>query len=158
MSSFIVPDSNIFIKLLVPEHDAEQAFQFCHACLEQNIRFIVPELFRYEVTQVAYSKGCAITTIIELLQSYEDNGLICQPPKPPTWIRAGQMIDAAHPKSGYPSMYDTIYHALAIEKKTVFITADKRHYEKCKSFGHIALLHDWQDALTTIQTQPRHLN
>jgi predicted nucleic acid-binding protein len=41
-------------------------------------------------------------------------------------------------------MYDSIYHALAIVEDGVFVTADNRHFEKVKNFGHIALLKDWE--------------
>lgn len=44
-------------------------------------------------------------------------------------------------------MYDSVYHAMAIINDGVFITSDKRHYEKTKSFGHITLLKDWESAL-----------
>lgn len=41
-------------------------------------------------------------------------------------------------------MYDSIYHALAIETKGVFITADRRHFVKTECFSHICLLSDWK--------------
>ncbi len=41
------------------------------------------------------------------------------------------------------SFYDAGYHAIAIENKGVFVTADKKYYEKTKSLKHIKLLSDY---------------
>lgn len=45
-----------------------------------------------------------------------------------------------HPKT---SFYDASQHALAISKKSTFLTCDKKYYEKTKSLGHIKLLKDY---------------
>ncbi len=65
------------------------------------------------------------------------------------WLQAEQICKHGHKKSGFPTMYDSVYHAMAVINNGVFITSDKRHYEKAKSFGHIALLDDWEEALET---------
>lgn len=41
------------------------------------------------------------------------------------------------------TFYDASYHALALDKGALFLTADKKYYEKAKSFGHIKLLKDY---------------
>ncbi len=41
-------------------------------------------------------------------------------------------------------MYDSIYHAMAINRHTTFVTADNRHIAKTKQLGSILLLNDWQ--------------
>ena len=48
----------------------------------------------------------------------------------------------SRPKSGFPSFYDAIYHALAMINDCDFITADRRHYEKTKALGKVKLLDD----------------
>ena len=62
-----------------------------------------------------------------------------------------KIASTGHEKSGFPSIYDSIYHALAIHEKAVFLTADKRHYEKSKSFGHICLLKDWENLFVDVE-------
>jgi predicted nucleic acid-binding protein len=42
------------------------------------------------------------------------------------------------------SFYDASYHALALNKGKVFLTADKKYYEKAKKLGHIQLLRDYR--------------
>lgn len=41
------------------------------------------------------------------------------------------------------SFYDASYHALAIEQKGTFITADKKYFEKTKKEGRVMLLKDY---------------
>ena len=60
------------------------------------------------------------------------------------WQTVEKMVRSGHPKSGFPSLYDSCYHALAIERDMTFITADKRHKAKTKTFGHILLLNEWK--------------
>lgn len=43
-------------------------------------------------------------------------------------------------------LFDTLYHALAIDLDAVFVTADESYYRKAKSQGHIRLLKDWEIA------------
>ena len=57
--------------------------------------------------------------------------------------------DLWHEKSGFPTIYDSIYHALAIQLDAVFLTADKKHYAKAKEYGHIKLLSEWETIFTT---------
>ena len=61
---------------------------------------------------------------------------------------AKAITDAGHPKSGYPSFYDAVYHALAIGLDCKFITADAKHYEKTKRLRYIVLLADWKKVVT----------
>jgi predicted nucleic acid-binding protein len=37
-------------------------------------------------------------------------------------------------------LFDTLYHATALEMDAVFITADRRHYDKAARYGRIMLL------------------
>jgi predicted nucleic acid-binding protein len=70
-----------------------------------------------------------------------------QSPERLTWLNSEHICQNGHEKSGYPTMYDSIYHAMAILNEGIFITSDKRHYEKAKTFGYISLLKDWESAL-----------
>jgi predicted nucleic acid-binding protein len=37
-------------------------------------------------------------------------------------------------------LFDTLYHAAAIESEAVMVTADRRYYDKAEKFGRIVLL------------------
>lgn len=54
------------------------------------------------------------------------------------------IITQGHPKSGCPSIYDSVFHAMALCNEAVLITADKRHYEKTRQLGAIKLLNTLQ--------------
>ncbi|MCP4403694.1 MAG: type II toxin-antitoxin system VapC family toxin [bacterium] len=50
------------------------------------------------------------------------------------------MTKQGHEKSGFPTFSDSMYQAIAIREDALFITADKRHYEKTNHLGNIELL------------------
>jgi predicted nucleic acid-binding protein len=41
-------------------------------------------------------------------------------------------------------LLDTLYHAVALEQKTLLITADLKYYRKVKELGNIILLSNYQ--------------
>lgn len=41
-------------------------------------------------------------------------------------------------------LFDTLYHALALEHQGLFISADGRYYNKARGLGHIVYLADWE--------------
>lgn len=147
MPQVIVPDANLFVKVLYAEVNTEQTKAFFKACYAANCLLLAPQLLTYEVVKVTHQYSQNVTKALELLGVYESHCLTLKKPEPAEWLRAAEIIDTAHPKSGFPSMYDAIYHAMAIENGGVFITADRRHYEKTKQIGHIALLSDWRSVL-----------
>jgi len=40
-------------------------------------------------------------------------------------------------------LFDTLYHAVAIEHDTTLLTADRRYFRKSRQLGHITYLTDW---------------
>ncbi len=63
--------------------------------------------------------------------------------------KAIEICEAGHKKSGFPSFYDSSYHALAILNDCQFITADKRHISQTQKVGHTILLSDWKNIFST---------
>lgn len=53
-------------------------------------------------------------------------------PNQKTWDLTEKISQRGQAKSGFPSMYDSIYHALAIKLDAIFLTADKKHDAKTK--------------------------
>ncbi len=53
------------------------------------------------------------------------------------------MATAAAPGGGYPTLFDSIYHAMALERGGVFVTADRKHVDRTRSFGGVMLLSEW---------------
>lgn len=44
-------------------------------------------------------------------------------------------------------LFDTLYHATALEEDTTLITADRRYYDKAKLSGHIMMLEDFNGGI-----------
>jgi predicted nucleic acid-binding protein len=40
-------------------------------------------------------------------------------------------------------LFDTLYHAVALEHKAILISADRRYYQKARELGRIEYLADW---------------
>ena len=58
--------------------------------------------------------------------------------------KAAEIANLDTQGKGYISSFDATFHALALLKTAVFITADKRHYNKTKDLiGSILLLEDF---------------
>ncbi len=150
MAKIFVWDSNIFAKLLFEEPDTAQARDFVRACFQgDDTRILIPELFLYELASITQYYDDDILRTMNTLEAPLASQLIAVSPSKDVWVLAQKITRAGHKNSGYPSMYDSIYHAIAIKSDGVFVTADKKHFEKAKSFGHICLLQDWETLFDT---------
>lgn len=144
----LVIDANVFTKLIINEADTELAKQFFTTVVRLDVKLFVPELFKYEITAVTIKCKRPVTSTLKMLAAHMSAGVLnVVAPNESIWLKAEEVSLKGHEKSGFPSMYDSIYHALAIQLDTVFVTADKRHYEKTHYLGHIKLLNDWESLL-----------
>lgn len=143
----IVLDANIAIKVLHSENDSEIAQSFLQACTIKKARILVPEHFLYELVDVSQRLGVEIENVLKLFETMKGSVLTVVTPERSTWLLAEKIANDGHEKSGFPSMYDSIYHSLAIESEAVFVTADKRHYAKTEHHSSMCLLEDWESIL-----------
>ncbi len=143
----IVLDANVFAKLFVEENDSDLAKALMYAVQYSAVPVLLPGLFAYEIIQIGRYHSLDTDKVLDLLETqFLSNWEMVEPTRA-HWKTAQKISKKGHAKSGYPAMYDSVYHALAIEGNGAFITADKKHYEKAKSFGHIYLLEDWKAPL-----------
>jgi len=140
----VVVDANVVAKTFAREADAPQAISFLRVCVAEKVNIIAPDLFRYEIAQIAIRKKHALENVADLLEEHISVLVDLQPPKRSVWLQAEKICLDGHVKSGFPSLYDSIYHAMAIVEGGVFVTADRRHYEKSKKYGHIVMLQSWE--------------
>jgi predicted nucleic acid-binding protein len=133
-----VIDSSVFIKIFLHEEDSEKTKALLSKIIDKNNIIIVPNLFFFEILQITTRYPLDTEEIYKHLakqhyiKEYElSEDVVSQTVK---------ITKAGNKKSGYPAFYDSCYHALAILNGCDFITADKKHYEKAKKFGHIKLL------------------
>jgi predicted nucleic acid-binding protein len=140
----IVIDSNVFAKLFTDEPDSEEAKALLSHLADTDTPVWVPTLFSYELVQIARYHQIPVEQALDLLDSQLGHHWQLVEPTRIHWYKAEQISHSGHDKSGYPALYDAIYHAIAITENGSFLTADKKHYAKATVFGHIILLNDWQ--------------
>ena len=141
----IVVDANIVIKLFAKEGDSEDAHAFFRHAILRDWSLLAPSLLRYEVWEGARRNGYPMTEAMALLEAQERYNLHIVDPTRTHVLEAVEIVHNGHAKSGFPSFYDSIYHAMAITEKARFLTADRKHYLKTRQLGHI--LDRWRGLL-----------
>lgn len=139
----IVIDACVFLKLFFDEEGSREARQFLESIvISGDIQIIVPSLFWYEVVVQISKTDVSLESIFECFEMYKSVCLNVAELDLQTSQKAKDITKAGHQKSGYPSFYDSVYHALAIQNECDFITADHPHFIKTKHFGNIKMLKD----------------
>lgn len=138
MQRYVI-DSSVFNKLYLDEADRDKAQQLFIKAAEGEAMLFAPDLLFLEVVNTAQRCGVPIDAVVELLEAQrylmQMRAVTSDERK-----KALQIIAGGHDKSGYPSIYDAIFHAMALCNQAVLVTADKRHYAKTQSLGSICLL------------------
>ncbi|MCF6321140.1 MAG: type II toxin-antitoxin system VapC family toxin [Rhizobiaceae bacterium] len=137
--TFVV-DASVFNKLFLNESDSAQARGLFHHSILNDIQLLAPGLLLYEALSVALHYEIPFGDIHQLLALQRAAGMRLIEPTI-TMLETAQTISRhGNSKSGYPSLQDSIYHAVAIEEKAVLVTADAKHFSKAGSFGNIKML------------------
>jgi len=130
--------------LFLQEPDRQEAVELITELSKRNTQVLVPSLFLYEVLSIAATSSYSIKDTYALIKQYQSANLSIIELDQPAILKAIEICEQGHEKSGFPSFYDVSYHALAITNECQFITADKRHIAKTTGFGHVTLLSDWE--------------
>lgn len=144
MTVTIVIDSCVFNKLYLDEQDRDDAIEFLEEARRRGVRLIAPSLFTCEVLAVAAASTFGATAAWALVQHAIRSGFEIFELDSPIVETAITIAGNGNRKSGFPSFYDAIYHALAITTGGVFLTADARHVAKTASLGSVVLLSNWK--------------
>ncbi len=147
----IVLDSGAYAKLFLQEDGRDALLELLGYIGAQKIAVHCPDIFLYEVLSIAAQNGVSLTKTLELIRRFEASYLTLAPLSEKELELAMRMAGDGHEKTGYPSIYDSAYHALAIAHDGIFITADKRHIAKARQYGHVALLEEWRQTLDASQ-------
>ena len=141
----IILDASVAVKILHKEQDTTIAQEFLETCTTNDTRVLVPEHFLYELINVCQKLSIEVSNALKFFGAMKGSILTVVTPDNDMWLLAEKIASKGHQKSGFPSMYDSIYHALAIESKGVFVTADRRYFAKAEKFSHISLLSGWEN-------------
>lgn len=83
---------------------------------------------------------------LDFIDKLRAGGFQMREPTRAEYELACEIARTGDPKSGYPQLADSIYHAMAVHNGGTLITADRRHAAKAASFGALTLLADWKPA------------
>ncbi len=138
-SRIVVPDSSVLLKWVLEspdELDRDQALALREAWLSEALLIVVPSLWYFEVGNILGLKQPALAgEFMEILTEYG-----FEEEKPENIHRYA--FDLM--KKFRIAFYDAAYHAVAIARSGIMITADDTYYRKASRSGHIRLLRDWK--------------
>lgn len=140
----IVVDASVFVKLLKQEEGSEAARDLVDRMVEQGQGYLAPSIVLYEALSAALHVELPLTVVGQLFDQFRELGLTIEEPTIQDLVTAEKIATSAAPDKGHPTLFDSIYHAMAIERGGTFVTADQRHFAKTKQIGSVVLLADWQ--------------
>ena len=110
----VVIDSNVAAKTFSEEPDAVQGIALLRTCVVRNIRILVPDMFAYEIAAIANKKAYPIEPVLGFFRETMDALMDVRFPSADAWLQANDICQQGNAKSGYPPIYDSVYHAMAI--------------------------------------------
>ena len=137
----IIPDASIILKWSLEkeqEPDFPKAFSLLEQFLEGKIRILLPTLWRYEVGNIlGLKQPSQAKAIMQALFDYQFDEVSLDQDY------CFRVLDFLKELKNI-SFYDACYHALAIQKNGICITADHLYYRHATKRGSLVLLSDWQ--------------
>jgi len=141
MKKNYVIDSCVFAQLLLEEKDSLRTKELVSKIIQENSYILVPSIFTYEIVGIFRKNKLPAEAIKTFTKHYYNRDYLKIINLDHEVINlALDIAEKGHNKSGFPSFYDSTYHALAILNKCNFITSDHRHYQKTKKLGNVELL------------------
>ncbi len=139
-AQLVVSAASVLLKWVLPsddEPDVNEALLLRAAILNDAVRAIVPALWLYEVSNTVARRFPAhasawLTALVKF-------GLTEAVPSD-AWLTAALELTRAYEIS----FYDAAYHALAITRKGVFVTADVRYVNRMAGEGAVVALSEWK--------------
>ena len=142
-------DANVFLEYIYERPLKAQSKQLLHDAIVQHIHILVPSLLLDEITEVLCGNLEDLDVVnihLQYLETLAKKGIVHVVPDTDVRMKAIEIARTGNPKSGYPEVTDSLYHALAILNDAIFITNDKKHIRKVKRFGHIEELSRYHDS------------
>ena len=141
-------DANVFLKLLFKEPDSQTAIDLVSYVNDKAIKIIVPSVVINETMNSCERIKIDLAQANMLFKNFMAHNMQVVSTNIALLDKTIEITQHGNTKSGFPTFSDSLYHALAIQENSLFITADKKHKLKTeKKFKHIALLKDWKKVL-----------
>jgi hypothetical protein len=110
--------------------------------IENDGCFMVPDIFFSELYSICHRAKIPFFQLYDLLKVHKHFFLVKSIFNWEYIETAEKICKIRHDKSGYPFLYDSLYHAIAMCEDVDFLTSDKKYHDKTKTFGSIVLLED----------------
>ncbi len=137
----VVPDASVILKWVLEEtgeSDFAKALELQSAFVAESIELQVPTLWRYEVGNILGLKQPELASeLMGALLDYEFQEVELTRGYCLAVLKLMREIKGV-------TFYDSCYHALAIQTKGVFVTADRDYVRRAERKGHITVLSDWR--------------
>ena len=135
----IVPDASVLLKWgldTLEEDDLEQAALLQEEWLNGRVDLLLPRIWAFEVGNVlALKKPAQAVELMEIFLGYR----LPEAETTPELCRATFRLM----KACGVTFYDAVYHAVALLRKGVLVTADEAYFQKAAGKGRVVLLRDW---------------
>lgn len=135
----IVPDASVLLKWVLESEDEEnrnRALELREQWLAGDSTLIVPSLWVFEVGNIVGNKQPDLAD--DLLQILIDYRLEEEPPS----SFHGKALELMR-RFGV-TFYDAAYHAVALNRGGVFVTADGNYFRKTSAAGHSMKLSEFR--------------
>ena len=117
------------------EPDTDHALRLLELGLEEQAQFLQPSHWVSEIAAVLARR--APTTAVDNIRDLQQFDFCTVISSTPIYLRAIKLAQALD-----HHLFDTLYHALALEEKALMITADAKYFRKASHLGGITLLKD----------------
>jgi len=145
-NSYVI-DANVFLEYVYNRKLSYKSKKILQDAILQRIKIFVPSLFFDEITEVFCGNLNDCKKIEEHLRYLEnlakEQVLNIVVPDSVIRMKAIEIARTGNKKNGYPELADSLYHAVAILNKSIFITNDIKHIVKVKKFGYIQELQSY---------------
>jgi len=139
-----VIDNSVFAKLFLEETGREDALMLIKYATRHDLTILAPDFFVSEFLSTVRAKEIDFNSAYGILEMQLKLGMKLINLNKLILEKALEISQMGHKKSGFPSVYDALYHGLAILNDCCFITADRKHQVKTRQLGHLILLEDWK--------------
>jgi len=154
MNNIIVPDANVFLEMIYGRPLEATTRELISHAIANEIQLVAPSLLLDEITEVLCGNLDDLQKVkqhlLYLEQLVTEKILLIVVPSLAIRMKAIEIARTGNPKSGYPELSDSLYHALAIVNDAIFVTNDFKHVAKVNRFGHVEKLADYQKVFERI--------
>ena len=134
----VVPDTSVLLKWVLESEDEEdrgRALELREAWLSGRCTIVLPSLWFFEVGNILGMKQPAIAPqLMEILTGYR----IEEEVPAAIYEKAFELM-----KKFKVTFYDAAYHAVAINRSGMMLTADDTYFRKTSRAGHVSVLASW---------------